>query len=76
MSTEYQPTDTLHGGPFDGLYIVDEWYGSSYLYVDCGSHRVAFYERDDAGLLLFRGYRPIGEGCMPHIRPEREEGRL
>lgn len=74
MSDTSHPLDTLHGGPFDGLYLVDEHYCEEYIYVSAGQCRVAVYERSETtGLLEFTKYRPTGEGCMPDIRPDRRE---
>lgn len=72
-SGNVSPSDTLHGGPFDGLWLDDEHWGSAYLYVSLGGGRVAVYKTLTQGgeVLQFTGYRKTGEGCMPHIYPDK-----
>ena len=74
MSDISHPSDTLHGGPFDGLYLEDEHYCEECVYVSAGQCRLAVYERSETtGLLEFTKYRPTGEGFMPDIRPNSRE---
>ncbi len=63
----------LVGGPFDGLRLTGSDY-RCFVYVKSGEGQVAVYEENQNGQLAFTRMRKTGEGCMPHIYPEKQNG--
>lgn len=64
----------LKGGPYDGLRLDPQEIFNSWINVKHGDGVVAVYllfDNEEGFGYVFERFKKTGEGCMPHIYPNR-----